>query len=69
MDTMHKMTKDYTLEEYPRKGTHTYVYDRGNGRRTVYVHYVDGLEVWEYNPNLWRGWKLMSRVIGEVEVW
>lgn len=44
---------------------HKYVYDRGNGRKTAYLHYVDGMEIWELTPGLWKGWKLMHRTVGE----
>lgn len=52
----------------PKRGTHQYTYDRGNGRKTTYIHYVDGMEIWELCPDLWKGWKLMHRFIAEKEV-
>ena len=48
---------------------HKYIYDRGNGRKTAYLHYVDGMEIWELTPGLWKGWKLMHRTVGEKAVY
>lgn len=42
-----------------------YIYDRGNGRKTAYLHYVDGVEIWDTNPALWKGWKLGYRMNAE----
>lgn len=39
-----------------------YVYDRGRDKKTAYLHYVDGVEIWDYNPALWKGWKLGYRM-------
>lgn len=62
---------DKIPDDFPCKGrgTHAYLYERGNGRKTMYCHYVDGMEIWEYNPGLWKGWKLMHKIDGETEVW
>ena len=46
---------------------HKYIYDRGNGRKTAYLHYIDGMEIWEFLPELWNGWKLMHQVVGKRE--
>lgn len=48
--------------------TKKYIYDRGNGRKTAFLHYVDGIAVYEYCPGLWHGWKRMHTIIGESEV-
>lgn len=40
---------------------HRYVYSRGGDRKTAYLHYVDGVEIWEYNPAIRKGWELMFR--------
>lgn len=42
-----------------------YIYDRGNGKKTAYLHYVDGVEIWDTNPALWQGWKLGYRMNAE----
>ena len=70
---MLKVAKDkpkYLEEELflSRPFAKRFIYDRGNGRKTAYLHYVDGMEIWERNPNLWKGWQLMVRVLGEQEV-
>lgn len=39
-----------------------YVYDRGGDRKTAYLHYIDGVEIWDTNPALWKGWKLGYRM-------
>lgn len=57
------------LKELPKKGTRTYIVDKKNGRKTAYIHFVDGLEIWEYCPDLWSGWKIVKRIIGEKEVY
>ena len=56
------------LESIEDKGAHQFVYNRGSGRKTAYIHYIDGMEIWEYNPALWIGWKLCARFVGEKEV-
>ena len=47
---------------------HKHIYDRGNGNKTAYCHYVDGLEIWEFSPECWHGWKLMHKIVSEKEV-
>ena len=42
-----------------------FLYDRGNGKKTAYLHYVDGVEIWDTNPKLWKGWKLGYRLNAE----
>ena len=42
-----------------------YIYTRGGDRKTALVHYVDGVEFWEYNPGLWKGWKLAHTITAE----
>ena len=56
------------LDSIEDKGAHQFVYNRGGERKTAYIHYVDGMESWEYNPALWKGWKLCARFVGEKEV-
>lgn len=45
------------------------IYDRKSGNKTAFLHYVDGMEIYELCPKLWEGWKLMHRLIGEKEVY
>lgn len=42
-----------------------YVYDRGNGRKTAYVHYTNNVEIWDTMPGMWKGWKLGYRMYAE----
>lgn len=42
-----------------------YIYDRGNGRKTAYLHYVDGVEIWDNDPVYGKGWKLGYRLQAE----
>ena len=45
-----------------------YIYDRGYGRKTAYLHYVDGTMTYDYCPDQWRGWRLMHIFVGEREL-
>lgn len=42
-----------------------YIYGRGGDRKTALVHYNDAVEFWEYNPGLWKGWKLAHTIRAE----
>ena len=44
-----------------------YVYDRGNGNKSAYCHYDDGVEFWDAIPSRWRGWKLSQKLTGKRE--
>lgn len=45
-----------------------YIYDRGNGRKTAFLHFVDGMQIYDLCPGLWHGWKLGLTIVGESEV-
>lgn len=45
-----------------------YIYDRGNGRKTAFLHFVDGMQIYDLCPGLWHGWKLGHTIVGESEV-
>lgn len=45
------------------------IYDRKNGNKTAFLHYIDGMNIYELCPNLWKGWKLMHQFVGETEVY
>ena len=57
-----------TWDELESKGTHRHVYNHKDGSKTAYIHYVDGMEVWELNQKLWAGWKKVKTIVGEGEV-
>jgi len=44
---------------------HKYIYDRGDGRITAYLHWVDGMQIFEWNSSAWEGWRLMLYMEGE----
>lgn len=44
-----------------------YIYNRGNGRKTAYLHYTDGMMIYEQSPGLWKGWRLMLKLTGDRE--
>ena len=46
-----------------------YVVEHRDRSKTAYLHYVDGMTVWAYCPNHWKGWKIIRRQIGEREVY
>ena len=48
---------------------HMYIYNRNNGRKTAYLHYIDGVEVWELTPALWRGWKKMYTLVAGNDIY
>jgi hypothetical protein len=45
-----------------------YIYSHSDGSKTAYLHYVDGMQVWEYIPRL-KKWVLVKLCIGEKEVY
>lgn len=46
-----------------------HVRNHTDGSMTVYANYVDGMEVWHFNPAKFAGGRLMRRFIGEQEVY
>ena len=70
MDRMLNYRPKYLADIESHPCGHKYIYDRGDGRKTAYLHYVDGMETWELYPKYWDGWKLMLRVDAEgKEIW
>lgn len=40
-----------------------YKYVREDGSATVFCHYVDGMEIWDYSPKLRSGWNCGFRLV------